>query len=1303
MIKRLLTTTTLFLFFILTSYLLISGGAVSLVKAAQCWEPGCCGFTLVYYQYQCEATGASSALCRALDEDPYWFCPNTNQSWGNDLEGCTANCSESCQQSCYSGWASTCVIDHHNEPCTEGTNSCTASYAAIQCSSASGTNSCTEATGTSSSRSCYVNGVPEPSGDTPPDPGNCDGNWWKCVSSVACVPAANGEGVCGSCPSACAPVDKGIVAFTFFEDTNMNGVWDFNSGEARIQRDGSCLTTGNLKVVNGVRLFFENNELSPRCNIQNSEFEGDTCTWGPDECIRDGVRTGSCRPWGWENQSYGDKCFTEEKYCKRCHWDNQGCVDSGREIGMACGPDGVYCEGGLANMRYGNVYLQVSEVGYKDIDIVLPSGWVVSPGNYNGSTSFGVSVTNSYHRTRCEAGLKTIGIVPDYNKQCTVQLTDNSITTAQSTLAIVWGYSEAPASEPVRLILGKADYTEILDENNQPVIPDGAGHINWDGRHYYIFTTTPNIANGSFETGNLTNWIVSGGMQEAWAVDSQVWPTAGVTGRYYLKMVNKNDGSDAYVASDLVNTGASVASRNFTLSFDVQAHAGTQTINNILVQAGDGTWGNIGSVTATTTWTNVTRDITMSPSANSNSVRVVLRPPGNTVPVYFDNVILTSTGEVGGCTSGNSSACQQSTLISGLPVGDYKLHCDLPTAPQQCSGNPNCTYEGGTINCTANGWVSCSGQDNVNLEVTCSPQCGQFAGCPSTDLGNPTISNAQPTPTRNMTTYPGTVPITWTDTTTLSDYWTVIVYGGNQLNDSQRNTIADACATYTGTGDTLCGQVTFASFDANHDGILDSTPTFTYDPEVLKDNSLRVAVRATNDSCTPFTGSDQNSGWIDVPLNLVANVTGTLYEGDGNPSGSVCTGPTGTTAGFSAAAATRRLAAASGGIDDTALSHLFTIQNVPYIPTIAWGSGTNITMSLTNADMTQALACECPSAFNQGDPFTCRYGNVLTPSSGTPQNFWLQEYNLVNGPWWQTWGGTVYAASGNIVSDIPQVCIDDSTGYCRSYMVAQDADLTADSAGVPMSGSGAYSSGDTQGYVTDRDLQQVAVGTYHDNLKQENYDFFIREILISDYANTVPASVRVSNDIFNSDFTTDADDGTRIYYASGAVTIDPTATIELPAGVDKAVVLINGDLTVQDNGDIEQVINVDDGDFLGFIVNGNITFEASVGFDKDMTNLVPVTDDTNVEGLFVADESLIVAGYDALSQPQLVDRKFIGAGTFVGFSGVSLNRDFENSVDPLTRSMNNLDPVSTFVYRPDLVKNLPRFMHTPGLIWQEVN
>jgi len=150
-------------------------------------------------------------------------------------------------------------------------------------------------------------------------------------------------------------------------------------------------------------------------------------------------------------------------------------------------------------------------------------------------------------------------------------------------------------------------------------------------------------------------------------------------------------------------------------------------------------------------------------------------------------------------------------------------------------------------------------------------------------------------------------------------------------------------------------------------------------------------------------------------------------------------------------------------------------------------------------------------------------------------------------------------------------------------------------------------------------------------------------------------------------------------------------------------VLINGDLTVQDNGDIEQVINVDDGDFLGFIVNGNITFEASVGFDKDMTNLVPVTDDTNVEGLFVADESLIVAGYDALSQPQLVDRKFIGAGTFVGFSGVSLNRDFENSVDPLTRSMNNLDPVSTFVYRPDLVKNLPRFMHTPGLIWQEVN
>ncbi|PID87195.1 MAG: hypothetical protein CSB13_00455, partial [Chloroflexi bacterium] len=66
------------------------------------------------------------------------------------------------------------------------------------------------------------------------------------------------------------------------------------------------------------------------------------------------------------------------------------------------------------------------------------------------------------------------------------------------------------------------------------------------------------------------------------------------------------------------------------------------------------------------------------------------------------------------------------------------------------------------------GWVSCSGQDNIDFEVTCAPQCGQSPGCPNTDAGVPSMSNIQPTPTRNMTDHPGNIPITWTENSTLT-------------------------------------------------------------------------------------------------------------------------------------------------------------------------------------------------------------------------------------------------------------------------------------------------------------------------------------------------------------------------------------------------------------------------------------------------------------------------------------------------------------------------------------------------------
>jgi hypothetical protein len=46
------------------------------VQAAQCWDPGCCGYSLVYNQWSCQSAEASN-LCLDMGESPTWVC-NSN-------------------------------------------------------------------------------------------------------------------------------------------------------------------------------------------------------------------------------------------------------------------------------------------------------------------------------------------------------------------------------------------------------------------------------------------------------------------------------------------------------------------------------------------------------------------------------------------------------------------------------------------------------------------------------------------------------------------------------------------------------------------------------------------------------------------------------------------------------------------------------------------------------------------------------------------------------------------------------------------------------------------------------------------------------------------------------------------------------------------------------------------------------------------------------------------------------------------------------------------------------------------------
>ncbi|MDP2718705.1 MAG: carboxypeptidase-like regulatory domain-containing protein [Dehalococcoidia bacterium] len=86
-----------------------------------------------------------------------------------------------------------------------------------------------------------------------------------------------------------------------------------------------------------------------------------------------------------------------------------------------------------------------------------------------------------------------------------------------------------------------------------------------------------------------------------------------------------------------------------------------------------------------------------SPNSGTEPVRLFLKSQDGLIDEF-----LTS------CDSVNGSTCSGAVTISGLPAGDYYVHCDLPNDPDKCTGNPFGVPAG---------WESCSTNDNAALTV----------------------------------------------------------------------------------------------------------------------------------------------------------------------------------------------------------------------------------------------------------------------------------------------------------------------------------------------------------------------------------------------------------------------------------------------------------------------------------------------------------------------------------------------------------------------------------------------------------
>jgi hypothetical protein len=115
-------------------------------------------------------------------------------------------------------------------------------------------------------------------------------------------------------------------------------------------------------------------------------------------------------------------------------------------------------------------------------------------------------------------------------------------------------------------------------------------------------------------------------------------------------------------------------------------------------------------------------------------------------------------------------------------------------------------------------------------------------------------------------------------------------------------------------------------------------------------------------------------------------------------------------------------------------------------------------------------------------------------------------------------------------------------------------------------------------------------------------------------------------------------------------------------------------------------VTVAEGGFLAFIVSGDITVNKNLGNDA-LTTTTP-----NLTGLYLADGTLTIAGEGTDLEP---DERFVGEGSFVGWTNVVLNRNLGEE--------NDAYPAEIFVYRPDFISSVPEEMKRAQRIWQETN
>ncbi len=371
-------------------------------------------------------------------------------------------------------------------------------------------------------------------------------------------------------------------------------------------------------------------------------------------------------------------------------------------------------------------------------------------------------------------------------------------------------------------------------------------------------------------------------------------------------------------------------------------------------------------------------------------------------------------------------------------------------------------------------------------------------------------------------------------------------------------------------------------------------------------------------------------------------------------------------------------------LDQAEYSLTYGGTNVPINPDGTYGpieiSAGYDTLELTPDSI---YSCACPSG--------CSY--VIEPGTTVTRNFYV---NSSKEAWWQSMGGQIYAgqATGNAIASLIPITTCEASAICTPAISAQDncvnnPDCEADvlTSGIAITGGGAIDSSDEidnqTGYINERTSPTYVTGSITTKMV-ENYDYFYRHYSMGAAEANFPGSE------------TDAEkppalaEGDKPYMTTGNLSID-THAWNVTTG-EQIVIFVNGNLTIDDSTGIEQLITVEKGGFLAFIVSGDIIITPNVG-NSDITSTTP-----NIEGVYITNGNINIGSRGEAAGG---DYTFVGSGTFVGWSGINLSRDYSDGGG--RKAENNDKPVELFIYRPDFVENIPEEMKKTNYVWQETN